>query len=715
MIPCRFRVVGLTAASMISLWCGSHAQALPSRVSQQSPGIVFVHNPNDAPAWAAHFGSEFWRQTDLTSIQAISNPASAQALPGLRVGDAIERVSHAFAPTPDGACALVIAQGYRAGVCASGLEFVPELPMVTAGSTRFDLAAKARFRTRQVSAGGQELFSGEAEAACWYVTGNTAQALLEPESGLTEFYEARRDGIEVTWVLPRPVTAKGDLVINAELAGFSFAGETSSGLHFADSTRSERIKVARVIVVDSGGHVWPATMIGSGESLQITVPASTLASAQFPLAIDPLISPEFGVDQAVDTHYGCVRTTPAIAANSAGYLVVWAQGKGTNSDPSVCAARLTPGGDLLDPAGILISTSAGEQTVCAVAANDRSFLVVWAAPHGLSTTDWDVLGARVQSDGTVLDTQPLPICTALNSLQNSPAVAGNGNNFLVAWRDSRETGIKGSLVAMDGTIFSTNGFVISPAVNDQYTPTVAALGTNYLVAWQDYRLSGSQYFSRIYAARVTGDGALLDTSGMQVSSRPGSQYNPSVAANGANFLVVWEDYDSGGNDIYGARVSPDGVLLDTNAIQIVHAPGAQAQPTVADMYDGNFLVAWQDFRNSPGGNLEAKIFAARVGPDGSVLDAGGFPLSSESGEQWRPAIAAHQGQVLVVWQDLRNYTNDVMSDIYGVRLTGNRRLVLHPVDRIGVNPNAELKPAVAANGQNFLVVWSDTRNLLTNG
>ena len=73
------------------------------------------------------------------------------------------------------------------------------------------------------------------------------------------------------------------------------------------------------------------------------------------------------------------------------------------TEAGVYAARFDAAGQLLDPDGLLLSSSAAEQTVCAVAANPRGDAsVAWSAPHGTSTTDWDILGTRVRADGTMM-------------------------------------------------------------------------------------------------------------------------------------------------------------------------------------------------------------------------------------------------------------------------------------------------------------------------
>jgi len=193
--------------------------------------------------------------------------------------------------------------------------------------------------------------------------------------------------------------------------------------------------------------------------------------------------------------------------------------------------------------------------------------------------------------------------------------------------------------------------VLGAAANDRYTPAVASLGTNYLVVWQDYRNSTAD--ADIYGARVTGSGLLLDPNGIRICTRTSSQFHPGVAADGTNYLVVWEDYDPGGNDIYGARLTPDGAVLDTNAIVICHAANAQMNPAVATV-GGDYFVVWQDYRDSPASTLTARIYGALVRDDGAVVEPSGLPLATAAGEQWTPAVAGLGTGFLAVWQDFRD-------------------------------------------------------------
>jgi len=680
----------------------SVAAPATSVVRRHSAPVKVAAESDEAPAWAIPFGAEFWRGNLQDAPKEITPRGISLSLPPKQVADAIGRVSRVFEAVPGKESVETVSARYRARLDEQGLSFAP---LNGASETL------ARFQTRSIAWGSQSLLNEADQRFSWQVKGNTAQTLLVPRLGIIEHYEARGDGLEAAWVLSKPAALAGDLVIEADLTGASF---TPSDGVVAESCALPRIKVGRAQAVDRQGRAWPLTLEVAQHRMRVEVSADVLAEADYPLAIDPLLTPEFGLDSAVPGPSPSTRTAPVVAANEAGYLVVWSQGKTELADAGVYAARVDPAGVLLDPYGFVVSTLAAEQTVCTVAANSNLFLIAWATPHGTSLTDWDVVGARVLSSGLVLDPTPLPICTLASSIQNSPAAAANGNNFLVAWRDSRTTGIYGSIVGLDGVIAPTNGVSVLNGTIDQYAPAVAALGTNYLVVAQDYRkATTAAYNSDIYGARVSGAGAALDPAGFLICTNTGSQFRPAVASDGANYLVVWQDYDLAGNDIRGARVSAAGMVMDTNGFVICHAPNTQASPAVAGGETG-FLVAWEDYRDSGTNEYEARILAARIQGDGAVLDPDGSPVSLADGGQCYPSVATRGGNCLVVWQDFRNNPGTVLSDVYGARGSWSNQLTMEAEGLLSGAASAQISPSAAALGTNYLVVWSDNRHASSN-
>ena len=375
---------------------------------------------------------------------------------------------------------------------------------------------------------------------------------------------------------------------------------------------------------------------------------------------------------------------PAVAFDGANYLVVW-------DSYDIYGARVTPGGSVLDTTGIEISTATGEQCYPAVAFSGSDYLVVWEDYR----TGCDVYGARVTPEGEVRDSSGIPISVAADD-QWSPAVAFGDTGYLVVWTDCRSGSydIYGARVSADGSVLDTSGISISAATGARDHPDVAYDGTNFLAVWADGR-SGVD----IYGSRVTQAGTVLDPAGIAVSTATGSQYDPVVTYDGANYLVAWEDARTGSYDICGARVTPGGAVLDPSGIAVSAATGAQRYPAVT--FGGSYcLVVWADSRSG------VDIYGSRVTSGGAVLDSSGIAISTAAGSQYSPAVAYDGTNFLAVWQDHRNDT----ADIYGARVTPAGG-VLDPVSvAISTAASYQYSPAVAYGGSNFLVVWQDSRN-----
>jgi hypothetical protein len=392
------------------------------------------------------------------------------------------------------------------------------------------------------------------------------------------------------------------------------------------------------------------------------------------------------------------QRSPALAFDGQNFLVAWQQPGNGMSD--IWGARVTPQGTVLDPTGFGISWAANEQYVPAVGFDGTSFLVAWKDYRIGDHNPSDVYGARVTSQGTVLDPAGFVISQAAHD-QYNPAVGVGGSNFLVVWQDNRSNinyDIYGARLTPQGAVLDSAGFVISKALiaNKQRMPAVSFDGANFLVAWQDDR-NGNGW--DIYGARAMPQGTVLDSVSFAISLAADSQCSPAAGSDGVSSLVVWEDdRNANGWDIYGARVTPEGEVLDSTGIVISLAAGDQLSPAVG--FDGaNFLVAWQDGRSG------MDIYGARVTPQGVVLDSSGLVISQAENDQVSPAVAFDGANFLVVWQDVRSGR----SDVYGARVTPQGTVLDSTGVAISTAVSTQASPAIAFDGSNFLVVWEDWR------
>src|SRR5262249_30789328 len=140
--------------------------------------------------------------------------------------------------------------------------------------------------------------------------------------------------------------------------------------------------------------------------LRWSVDASVLAGASFPIALDPIISPEFAMDDPVTVEVPIDTGGAAIASNGDEYLVTWADTRNLwksfyNMD--IYGTRVSADGSILDPQGIGIATARYEQFRPCVASNGVDFFVAWAHDDAvggtLNTTERDIYGARVSAAG----------------------------------------------------------------------------------------------------------------------------------------------------------------------------------------------------------------------------------------------------------------------------------------------------------------------------
>jgi hypothetical protein len=98
---------------------------------------------------------------------------------------------------------------------------------------------------------------------------------------------------------------------------------------------------------------------------------------------------------------------------------------------------------------------------------------------------------------------------------------------------------------------------------------------------------------------VTPQGTVLDSAGIAILQAVNDQCSPAVGFDSADFLVVWEDFRSGGySDIYGARVTPMGAVFDGGSV--VSQQGDQSCPRVCCGSGSQMLLVYQGWAGTVG-------------------------------------------------------------------------------------------------------------------
>ncbi len=293
---------------------------------------------------------------------------------------------------------------------------------------------------------------------------------------------------------------------------------------------------------------------------------------------------------------------PRIAFGDSVYLSVWGSGA------FIWGARILPDGTILDPTGFQI-TSSGADYVPSVHYNNGVFLVVYN--HNYGSGRFGVWAARVTPGGQVLDPSGVEIepWPGINTQLWWPEVEPHNDGFFVTWNYNASPGdssrIDGTLIQADTSTISIGPpFLISAPglgyVYHRWHGIARCPGDTFLVVWE-------KNWEGIYATRVDSSGTVLDSSGIPLcTSQQNGREQPSVAFNGREFFVVWQDarFDSTHYDLFGARVLASGEVLDTNGIELINANYSRADvelvSAIPDPDSGaQMLLAYYGFVDAP--------------------------------------------------------------------------------------------------------------------
>lgn len=252
-------------------------------------------------------------------------------------------------------------------------------------------------------------------------------------------------------------------------------------------------------------------------------------------------------------------------------------------------------------------------------------------------------------------------------------------------------------MASDGTVI--NHFDINTCNDDQLLSDLAFNNQNYLVAWSDRRNGPDQ----VYYTMVTPDGNVLNDSGIILSDMDSCDYStlPAVAANQNQYLIVWLGMRLSGNVILGARINTSGEIIDT--IPFEFSSDTLLLDRVAISSDGqNYLVVWSG--ETPGA-IGSDLYGRRISTNGEMLDTMPILIGRSPQGLSEPAVTFGSGYYFVVWNGMNEAQN-----IYGCRILSDGTVLNPGGFLICADTGAQLDPAIATDGERFLVTWADLQS-----
>ena len=232
---------------------------------------------------------------------------------------------------------------------------------------------------------------------------------------------------------------------------------------------------------------------------------------------------------------------------------------------------------------------------------------------------------------------------------------------------------------------------LSPAaVNSEY-PDIAVSGANIYTVWrEDTPGNWEIYFRRSTDNGVTWQGR------QRLTFTAGESCAPAIAARNANVYVVWNDDDSGDDEIYFLKSTDSGATwrpvqkLTTTSYESV-------EPDIA-VSGTNIYVVWEEWPGSQG-----EIYFRKSTNSGATWNAA-QRLTNNLGESRVPAIAANGGNVYVASQDPTSGDCEIYfkRSIDGGSTWGASKRLTYTWGISGF-------PDVAAGGDDVFLAWMDVK------
>lgn len=336
-----------------------------------------------------------------------------------------------------------------------------------------------------------------------------------------------------------------------------------------------------------------------------------------------------------------------------------------------------------------ISVEAGEQEQPHAAAAAGRVLFAWTDDRELKGSVRDAAGSAVTHD--------FPITSGV-AIQQQAAAAFDGENAFVVWSEYRDDHrgprpIRASRVTRGGEFLDGPGTIVARGDGLQLWPAVDFDGEKFLVVWyQQSEYNGSSGARAELRGRWVGrDGTPLGDGSFLIAGDAVALYRaPKVAFDPAGALVVFEKREAGVYRIYAARITKDGVVLDPGGFpvsfarvsSISNAPHSTHQPDVA-FANGSYVVVWQeDIPTAPYVNcqitcpayqFQTDVVAARVSPSGVVLDSVAIPIASKPGDELGPRIERIGEELIVLWTERMGGRSFYPRSVGTVRLDANGR------------------------------------------
>ena len=377
---------------------------------------------------------------------------------------------------------------------------------------------------------------------------------------------------------------------------------------------------------------------------------------------------------------------------------------------SLCARALAQATPVGGEFQVNTYTSRGQYATVVALDDDGDFVVTWQS-YRQDGSSSGVFVRRFNAAG-VGQGNEFQVNTYSTNTQRYPALAVEADgDFVVTWesedQDGADYGIFARRFSATGVAQGIEFQVNTYTPGQQARPAVAVDGDgDFVITWQSF--GQDDYFHAIFARRFNAAGAAQAVEFQVNTYTFNYQTRPAVAmSRGGDFVVTWQSnvQDGASYGIFARRFNAVGAPQAAELQVNTYTTNNQSVPDIAMGVAGDFVVAWNSYRDGS----TYGIFARR-------FNAAGAPLATEfqvntytPGKQYQPAVAVDgDGDFVVAWGSLQDgYFYGVFARRFGA--VGAPQAVEFQINTF--TEYSQYQPSVGiAPGGDFVVAWASGRD-----
>lgn len=585
---------------------------------------------------------------------------------------AVPAQSNHIAMHATGSTVLVNSTNYSATFSPTGIQFFSKFHEVT-----------WNWKLASINAAQAEIILPQ------WVEGDVYDLIQYRRGNMIEQYVIKENNIEQQFILRAPtneaLTLKGEIHTNGDFE--------QHDNYWLWSGVNGSVRLGNLTVFDAANCIIPSLFQVNKNTTVMSIAASDLAKADFPVTLDPEIGNDFAVSNASATNevqYASV----AYNSQEQEYLAVWVgtyDVSGPNpAEPEIWGQRINANNGALIGSNFRISdmgtdnqtSYGGSAPEVAYNSTNNTYLVVWYGDDNITplvVNEAEIFGQRLDADGNQIGTDDFRISSMGSDSENDPLIRkeydakfpaltynATNNEFLVVWYGDdvvnedieiwgqRINANTGAEIGVDFQISTINPNSATH-VNDDPSVTWNSDNNQYLVTWHAGNFDTKVY--EIIGQRVSATGTLTGNN-FTISDSDGTAREAAVAynSNDNEYLVIWASNEGSSEYRNGQRISTTGTaignnfLISTNGEDAIGYLDTHVAAIIYDPTKNEFSIVWSGDASSNNYQIYNNfVIGGTSTTTGSALrisTAGGNATSPPS-----PAVALNSSsqQYLAVW------------------------------------------------------------------